>query len=373
MSPSPIRAHVNRDVMRWAREAAGLDPETAAKKLAVAPTRVGEWESGERSPTVGQLRKMAHVYGRTPAFFFRPTPPDDDLPRPPDYRSGSKGAKISFGLRRQLREAMHRRDSLLELERDLITFEPPPVGASETLSAANARSDLGVSLTDQFGATSLYEMLAIWTRALERKGVLVFQSSDFDTKEARGISIALNPLPVVLLSGKDAVAGKIFTLLHEYFHVTGGTGGLCNDLNDSIVEEQRCNALAAETLMPLDAFVDEFARTERSVQVVADRFKVSKLSAAIRLQRNDLISEDALEAVRHETDIAVEAKAAQKGGPVPVHTMRLRDLGLLYSGAVLDAYHRDEITLTDASQLLKTKVRHFPKIEEALRRRAETA
>jgi DNA-binding transcriptional regulator YiaG len=55
-------ALVEPDVLRWARETAGLSPEEAAHSLQVKDKRIQAWESGQKRPSMPQLRKMATVY-----------------------------------------------------------------------------------------------------------------------------------------------------------------------------------------------------------------------------------------------------------------------------------------------------------------------
>ena len=77
--PPRIYAPVNPAVVRWARTEAGLHLDEAARKLRVAPDRVSSWENGNRELTMGQVRRMGDLYGRTPAFFFLPQPPKESL------------------------------------------------------------------------------------------------------------------------------------------------------------------------------------------------------------------------------------------------------------------------------------------------------
>jgi Zn-dependent peptidase ImmA (M78 family) len=57
--------------------------------------------------------------------------------------------------------------------------------------------------------------------------VLVFQATRVDVKEMRGFSLVDVRLPVILLNGGDAHAGRTFSLLHELCHLIARDGGLC--------------------------------------------------------------------------------------------------------------------------------------------------
>jgi Zn-dependent peptidase ImmA (M78 family) len=44
----------------------------------------------------------------------------------------------------------------------------------------------------------------------------------------RGVSLPGDVLPIVILNGGDAHAGRIFTLLHELTHLLLRQGGVCD-------------------------------------------------------------------------------------------------------------------------------------------------
>ena len=76
-------------MLRWTRESLNLPINEAAKKIRVRPSKLSAWESGESTPTIGQLRKAAAVYKRPLAVFFLSQPPRDfdalkDFRRLPD-------------------------------------------------------------------------------------------------------------------------------------------------------------------------------------------------------------------------------------------------------------------------------------------------
>ncbi|HET9315219.1 MAG TPA: helix-turn-helix transcriptional regulator, partial [Vicinamibacteria bacterium] len=63
--------------MTWAREAAGLTPQAAAKKIGVSPKKLAQWETpgAAERPTPRQLEKLADAVKRPVATFFLPAPP----------------------------------------------------------------------------------------------------------------------------------------------------------------------------------------------------------------------------------------------------------------------------------------------------------
>lgn len=73
----PTSALVTPDVMKWARERARLDVDTAAKKLGRPPEDIRGWEDGTIVPSMAQARKASEVYKRSLAVFYLPEPSKD--------------------------------------------------------------------------------------------------------------------------------------------------------------------------------------------------------------------------------------------------------------------------------------------------------
>jgi Zn-dependent peptidase ImmA (M78 family) len=81
------------------------------------------------------------------------------------------------------------------------------------------REALQVSLATQMSWREPYDSFNGWRGAIEDSRALVLQMTYVELDEARGFSIAELPLPVVVVNVKDAPAGRVFTLLHEFAHL----------------------------------------------------------------------------------------------------------------------------------------------------------
>src|ERR1019366_468873 len=105
----------------------------------------------------------------------------------------------------------------LELMEDM-DESPPAFQANATNRegveqvANRLRAALGVSVAAQSSWRGDHEAFKQWRLLLERAGILTLQATDIQLKEARGFSISLKPLPVVVVNIKDAPRGRIFTL-----------------------------------------------------------------------------------------------------------------------------------------------------------------
>lgn len=73
-----VRVDIHPDMLRWARERAGLSLADLARRF----PKFSAWESGDSSPTFKQLEvfaKAAHVpFG----YLFLPEPPQESIPIP---------------------------------------------------------------------------------------------------------------------------------------------------------------------------------------------------------------------------------------------------------------------------------------------------
>jgi len=71
------KALVTPEVMKWARELARLDVDTAAKEIGRPLDEIRGWEDGTVVPTMAQARDASEVYQRSLAVFYLPEPPKD--------------------------------------------------------------------------------------------------------------------------------------------------------------------------------------------------------------------------------------------------------------------------------------------------------
>lgn len=381
-------ALVTPALVRWARTTAGFDVAAAAKKLKVATAALEAWETGAKPPSLAQLRKMATLYKRPLAVFYLPEPPQGFTPLR-DFRTvdGKRRTLETPRLALETRRAQQRREAALELAASL-GEEPPPFPVTATLSqdplavADALRAALGVSLAEQFAWTDQYVALNGWKRAVERVGVLVFQTENLPMGEARGFSLAHFPLPVVALNSKESPRGRIFTLMHELAHVALRSSGVC-DLHDDAAStgevdrvEVYCNRVAGALLVPRDSLADTLAAldlsTEREwadapLRLLADRYAIST-DAALRALVQAGHYPAALYGARHAAFVKAWERDRPKGGPVPYFRRALGWSGRRFARLALGAYDEQRISSADLTEYLRVKMPQVEQIRSALRK-----
>lgn len=309
---------VNHEVLRWARETAGIDLEEASRKLSLRPTkeltakqRLEALESGEAEPTRPLLEKMAKQYRRPLLVFYMSAPPvtadrGEDYRTLPEDQSPREEALLDALIRDvRARQSMIR--SLMEEEDEaprLSFIGASRPSASTSTLATRVKELLGFDLTT-FQNAATPEAAFVGLRELtERSGVFVLLIGDLgshhtslDVATFRGISLSDPVAPVIVINDHDARSAWSFTLIHELVHLCLGQSGVSGPWSEVGVE-QLCNDVASDILLPtadlerlalparfeLTTFVDR-------VGIFARECNVSGSMVAYRLHRRNRISE----------------------------------------------------------------------------------
>jgi Zn-dependent peptidase ImmA (M78 family) len=372
-----IKALVKPELLSWARTSANLEPVAAARKIKVPEERIAQWESGEVAPTIAELRRAASVYNRALGVFFLSEPPQG-FETLRDFRrvGGTPAAAWSAALHAEYRRAHSQRDALLDIaELDRVSpsqdWRPARAPSTDKALADVARRLLhGASpLPAPRASMSKYDHLNYWTAALETLGVLVMSTEGgrVDPDEMRAFSLYADGVPVIVLNGADAVRGRLFSLIHEYAHLLLETAGLCDTTTDWDAHtddrrlEARCNALAAEVLMPrsivetLDEVNQHEVGTLWSLPELIEAAKPFGTSAEALLRRLVTLgfaTRAEYEAFRRENS-RPQGKSSRGGS---FYNNKARDLGKGYVRAVSDAHRRALIDTTTAATYLDVKV-----------------
>jgi Zn-dependent peptidase ImmA (M78 family) len=379
-----LEANPTLSVLVWARESAGLSVEAAARKAGVKADRLSSWESGTERPSFAQLRKLASAYKRPLAVFYLSEPPYRFQVMHDFRRLGELEETVpSPELTLEIRRAHDRREWALEL---LEAIEEESPNFQERLSirddseeaATTVRRLLGITLERQASWRTKYEAFNGWRLLIERAGMLSFQANGVELSEARGFSIALRPLPVVVANIKDAPRARIFTLLHEVAHVLLADGGIC-DLHDSSNDESSrveayCNRVAGAALFPRAAILGSHvvqahrkgdpAWKDEELAALSRHFGGSREAALVRLLGLGLTTERFYRESR-ERFLKLYAQQREKQGPgfAPPHQVALFSAGPTFTNLVIESFNRERITASDVSDYLQVRLRHLSEIQ----------
>lgn len=383
-------ALITPSVLRWARLRINMPLEKAAKRLKVEPERLEAWERGDEKPTFAKAKEIAQMYRRPLAIFYLPEPPDA-MEMLHDFRRLPSTEQVapSTALLLEIERAEYLRSIALQLAPlDGTEFEhlhSVSIDDNAERVATNVREILGITLEQQYEwKGDKYRALSAWKEAIERLHVLVLQSSHvpgegFELEEARGFSIGESFLPVILINAKDAPAGRVFTLLHEFTHLLLNATGVCDLLEvwHPKTEEQRieafCNRVAGAVLIPSAGLAaqpvvqrhnSQEDWTDDEIAKLARTFVASKEAVVRRLVITGRASE-AFYKLKHEEyrKLYAEIRSQPKEGRAPHERMVLRKNGVAFTRLVLEAYYSDKISLNKVASYLGINLRHLAKVE----------
>lgn len=388
-----IAAPVETSVLRWARESSGLSQLAASRKLGFKnENRVADWEAGDAIPTIAQLRKAAEVYKRSLAVFFLAEPPEDfDTLR--DFRriADAEAGEWSPALHAEFRRAHVQREFALELAE--IEERAIPIGwrlqvrdSADVVSIGAAIRQTLIEngpLTMPESSTYAREHLNAWVAAVEATGVMVMSTRGgrVNVREMRAMSMYFDELPVIVLNGSDYPRPRLFSLIHEFAHLVLHTEGLCDVHTDDHPHgenrqlEARCNAIAAEVLMPAGAVR---ARPEviawgdlpeswsyETLRPIAASFGVSAEALLRRLSTLGIVPIEFYQRRRAEFEAAFDEENRSKPTGGTHYPTAVRDLGKAYVRAVADAHRRRVIDSNTAAVYLNAKVGQIDRLAEA--------
>lgn len=292
------RVPIRPKMLRWACERAGYDVDHFATRIPQLPA----WVRRKRQPTLKQLEKLARTTHTPLGYLFLPEPPDERLPVP-DYRTvtGAARDKPSPDLLDTLYTMQRRqewlRESLVENDAEPLAF----VGSSRLADGPDAvgremRGVLGLDDGWAAGARTWQDAVSELRRTIEHLGVMAVINGvvgnntrrKLRVEEFRGFALADPYAPLIFVNGADAKSAQMFTLAHELAHIWLGTEGLSGFqtlLPGGSDVEDRCNAAAAELLVPagaLRARWREVGREASRFETLARAFKVSPIAASRR-------------------------------------------------------------------------------------------
>ena len=158
-----LRVDVKPELLRWARERAGIEPEALVRRF----PKYREWERGEKQPTFKQLEQLAKATHAPIGSFFLSEPLQEPIPIPDLRTLGNRFVgRPSVDLLDtvylcQQRQDWYREFARMEGEDPLPFFGSATPGSDVLSTASKIRAALGFDLNKR-------RTLRTWTDALRR-------------------------------------------------------------------------------------------------------------------------------------------------------------------------------------------------------------
>jgi Zn-dependent peptidase ImmA (M78 family) len=370
---------VNPAILAWAREKAGLTAEDAARAIGLsgdkASERLEEMETGARDPTRRQLLNMSDKYRRPLLTFYLDEPPEaasptHDFRTLPDPEPGSEVLVDAL-----VRNVRARQDLVRSALEDADEIEPLPfVGAMQHNVGSD---DLAGAIRDIFGfdraafrqANSYGDAFRVLREAVEAKGIFVLlmgnlghYTSNIRPSVFRGMALADEVAPFVVINETDARSAWSFTLLHEVCHILMGESAISGYDSEEAIE-RLCDDAAARTLLDIEELqglpiADQLDEAVQQINEFANQRKVSRKMVAYNLLRAGIIDTFRYRAFADRFDedrLEFQQKAAGGQGGPDYYVVRRHRIGQGLLGVVNRMVAEGALSATKAGKVLGVK------------------
>lgn len=259
--------------------------------------QLSAWKAGEKQPTLKQLEAMSRKTRIPFGYFLLQTPPDEDIALA-EYRT--IGSKRRQKPSRELIDILDQMTAIQDWMRNELRREQsdalPFVGCcslhdSATEIAQRIRDALALKTNWYREGKNAEDNFNHLRNTLAQHGLLIFTGGKvganthrpLDVKEFRAFTLVDAYAPLIFINTTDTANGRLFSLLHETVHVWLGKNSLFNnsEWSDEHVSllEQKCNAVAAELLVPAADFSEIWESSipvEDMIERAARHFRCSE-------------------------------------------------------------------------------------------------
>lgn len=387
---------VKPEILKWARETAGLSEADAVAKLnlraarEVEPVdRLRELEDGTSQPTRAMLVKMAKHYRRPLLTFYLSAPPlvgdrgQDFRTLPQDHLESDEALLDTLIRSVQGRQGLVRSAILDEDDAQPLNF----VGSASMDDGLDAlvssiREVLGVSHVDLRDARDPDTAFRVLREHVEDAGVFVLllgnlgsHHTNIDLDTFRGFALADDIAPFIVINDQDHRAAWSFTLVHELAHLWLGQTGVSGGTPIRRVE-RFCSDVASEFLLPA-ADLEEIRIPERAeinevaslISAFAEKRNVSRSMVAYKLYRNKRIGRGLWEDLsRHFRDLWLEDRERRRSqarnqtdGP-DYYVVRRHRLGTSFVQLTARLMAAGALTTSKAGQILGVKPKNVQRL-----------
>lgn len=363
------RVAISPDMLQWARERAGMEPESLLSRFA----KYEEWEAGETQPTLKQLENFAKAVHVPMGYLFLPEPPQERLPIP-DFRTldNRQVTRPSPNLLDMLYNCQERQAWYKEFAQ--ITRQKPlefigSVNRSMKVEdiANQIRHTLKFDIVERSQCRTWEDALRLFIQQAEEVGILVMVSGvvlsnnnrKLDTQEFRGFALSDRLAPLVFINGSDSKSGQMFTLAHELAHLWLNSSGVSNasaaPLNGFSKEEVWCNAVAAELLVPLKTLkplLQDDEALDKAVARLSKHFKVSTLVILRRLLDAKWLSRDEFDQAWQQERARLREIAERSGSGGDFYRTTISRVSRRFTQAIVTSTLEGQTLYRDAFRML---------------------
>jgi Zn-dependent peptidase ImmA (M78 family) len=363
------RIAVDPKILNWAIRRAGYSPSDFFAKLPDDE----KWIERDKKPTAKQLEKFSRRVHIPFGYLFLSEPPQEELPIP-YFRTGSESTNASLELVDTYYILADRQNWLREYLEESGEERLRFVGRFRDSSNLKAivqdiRKTLGLEEMWASHYRTWAEALDALAERIERAGIIVVFNSvvgndthrRVEVSECRGFVLVDEVVPFMFVNSADSKSAQMFTMAHELAHIwTGRSAGfdLRRLLPASDPGELLCDRVAAEFLVPIDAFEKVWAQYN-DIAKCSRHFKVSELVVARRALDAGKISRRVFFNLYKEYIGRDSERIANKQGGGDFYSTARRRISLRFARYVYDAVRANRLLHREAYRLTGLKGRTF--------------
>ena len=380
-----IEVPINQEVLQWAIRDSGYRTIDVASHLNISEAELRDWLRGQSRPKLTQFRQLATYLGRQEATFLLPALPPTMTPQIEFRHLPGTGVRATNPReRRRVREA-HRLQRCISWMVKELGEERSRVSRTRSTEdpdayALTVRSILGITYEAQLSWRNESEALRAWRNALEDQGIIVLLIP-IGSDSARGFSLFDPYAPLVAANTHWRPTARMFTLFHEYGHLSTRTDSICADVTsrsrlaggDQI--ERWCEEFAASVLAPWDLIESllqerfDWASGDQITDLnqaswLARKLNISLRAAVLRLIRGHVADWSLYAAIPPFVD---SKSGGGGGGGRRRAQIRMDEYGKRSARAFVRALDGGLISTTDALTYLDVADTDLPAIESFAR------
>jgi Zn-dependent peptidase ImmA (M78 family)/DNA-binding XRE family transcriptional regulator len=373
-------AFINPDILIWARRRSQLSQSVLAKKLSTSAETLNKWEMGQKAPTIRQAQAIAAKTHIPLGYLYLNEPPIERLDLP-DLRTvnGIQPNSPSSELL-ELAALMRERVSwYAEYLRDQGLTSNNCVGRRSSTEDVNQivndiRRTLAISEGDYSADQDKYLRLLI--KKIEQAGILVMKQATIrnhrhlSVSEFRGFAISDPVAPLIFINFADVSCARLFTLIHELAHIWLGQSGISDahpDTDKAI--EIKCNAIAAQFLVPEDQFLSSWQNERSWMENILQLRRQFRTSRWVIARRAESLGKITLPQYREYTaelraEYVERDKNRKDGGDF--YITKKSQISKPFSKAIVSEALSGKLLLREAGQLLDMRPPHVMKYAQEL-------
>lgn len=296
---SSVTVNVNPAILNWVMQKVQVENVNSS-----VIEMITKWISGEKAPTFNQIEEVSRKIGIPFGYFFLEKPPIEKC-EIVDFRTVD-----SINIQNPSRNLIDTVDSMSSVQEWMAEYNKDN-GASEytfvgslkisdgVIPAADViRKELNLNLDWFKNLKTAKEAFNSLRNSITNLGVIVMMNGIVGNNTHRTLSVSefraftlVDPYaPLIFINSRDTDNGKLFSLLHELVHVWIGKDDFYNDTHGVSQkvskEEQFCNAVAAEILVPNSMFLNEWSKqsgnSETIIYTLENKFICSRFTLLIK-------------------------------------------------------------------------------------------